>query len=172
MINSKAFFTVGGFDPLPPFERIFQDVDLSRQIALYYDMAQINKIACCIRTGEANSTTNYAGVFIANRQSREKIFKISGAFKRMVESTDSVSSCSSYWHGKIVYYYLASAKWNIKHRQLLTAFSRTAYAIAGVFISGRHILTKYFWQGILKPHYPRVRRLLTDYDEDLFTNAW
>lgn len=170
MIKSDVFFRIGGFDSLPPFSRIFQDVDLSRQVALHYEMAQIDKIVCCIRTGSVGSTTNHPELFVANRQSREKVLNAPGAFTRMRGSAHISSSYSSYWYGKIVYYYLASAKWHVQRKSLLTAISRTIYATIGTVSASRDIFSSAFWHGVLKPHYPRVGRALVEYEEDLFAN--
>ena len=156
MIESKAFFGVGGFASLYSLLGGFEDVDLSRQIARHYDMARINKVVTCIRIGTEGSTTNYTNMFMQNRQSREKALNGFGTFARMRGSARISPSRSSYWYGKIVYYYLASTKWHLQHKRLFTAASRGVYTLASLVTAGRHLQSADFWRGVLKPHYPRM----------------
>jgi hypothetical protein len=172
MIEAKAFFEVGGFASLQSLLGGFEDVHLSRQIARYYDMARLDKVVTCIRIGTEGSTTNYTNMFMQNRQSRERALDTPGTFVRMRGSAQVSPSRSSYWYGKIVYYYLASAKWHFQYKRLLTAVSRGVYAMASFFTAGRYALSTEFWQGGLKPHSPRMGIALQESGADhLFANT-
>ncbi len=171
MIQSEAFFAVGGFDTLAPFSAIFQDIDLSRRIACHYEMAQVGEVVTCIRMGEVGSTTNYAYMFIANRKSREKAINNPGSFTRMIRAAHNSSFNRSYWYGKIAYYYLASAKWHVQGRNLFTALSRTSYAFASFVSAGKHLFAAEYWRGISTPHFPRQWSAVGEYEEDLFADT-
>lgn len=155
-ISAEPFFRVGGFAPLPSLLGGFEDIDLCRQISLYGSMAHTNQVVASIRVGDLGSTTDYVGMFQQNRQSREKFLEMPGAFTRLRNSALSSSLKSSYWYGKVLYYYLASMKWNIRRKHLTTAASRLCFTLAGVFFSGRHFFFHDFWQGLSKPHYPKM----------------
>jgi glycosyltransferase involved in cell wall biosynthesis len=155
-ISAKAFFEVGGFASLHSLQGGFEDVDLSRQISLYSDMARTDMVVTSIRAGDAGSTTNYVDMFKQNRQSREKTLGMLGAFHRLLDSARSSPSGSSYWHGKIIYYYLASMKWNAQKGDIFTSASRFCYSVVGLLLSGRHFFATDFWRGVIKPHYPRM----------------
>ncbi len=170
-IESKAFFEVGGFASLQSLLGGFEDVDLSRLISGYRDMVFAPKIVSCIRVGDVGSTTNYVTMFKQNRQSREKALKVSGAFSRMRASANDSQPDSSYWHGRIVYAYMASVKWNLKQRDLFTAVSRAAYVIVALFFSFKLLLNTQFWRGALKPHIPRQGIALEAYEKELFADT-
>ena len=156
LIESKAFFAVGGFASLESLLGGFEDVDLSRQIACKYDMARLNRVVTCIRVGTESSTTNYSNMFSQNRQSREKTLNTPGTFARMRASAQADASRPGYWYGKIIYYYLASTKWHFEHKRLFSAANRTVYTLASLVTAGRYIFSADFWHGVLKPHYPRM----------------
>jgi hypothetical protein len=162
---------VGGFETLYPFSRVFQDIDLSRKIAHYYQMAQIGEIVCCIRAGDVGSTTNYPDMFLANRQSRENALNTSGASARLRASVFSSPSRSSYWYGRIIYYYLASLKWNVQRKRLLTSASRGIHILLFFAIANRHILSNDFWCGVMKPHLPVARIVIEKSGVNLYANT-
>jgi glycosyltransferase involved in cell wall biosynthesis len=167
VIRSDAFFKVGGFASLDSLLGGFEDIDLSRQIAGYYDMARTDMVVTCIRAGDQSSTTNYIDMFNQNRQSREKALDMPGAFTRMKGSASSGSSRSSYWYGKIVYYYLASVRWHLHQRRFFTAASRSIYALVSLAIAARYLLSTDFWRGVFRPHYPRMGVALQESGADL-----
>lgn len=157
LVKSDAFFRVGGFASLPSLHGGFEDIDLTRKIAMYYDVAGTADLVANIRIGDVGSTTDYENLFIQNRQSRENALGMFGAFSRMRSSVSNSLPDSSYWYGRIVYYYIASFRRNIREKRLFSAVSRAIYAAVGFIISGRHIFHPHFWRGLLKPHIPRVR---------------
>jgi glycosyltransferase involved in cell wall biosynthesis len=124
LITSKAFFAVDGFASLPSLGGGFEDVHLSRQISLFYDMARTEQIVTTIRIGDVSSTTNYVTMFDQNRHSREKTIAATQAFRRLVASAKSNASHPNYWFGKVVYYYMASMKWQLQTKHFFTAASR------------------------------------------------
>jgi glycosyltransferase involved in cell wall biosynthesis len=166
MIDSKAFFAVGGFASLYSLLGGFEDIDLSRQIAGYYDMARTNMVVACIRAGDQGSTTNYIDMFEQNRQSRDKALSLPGAFTRMKASARSSLSRSDYWYGKVVYYYLASIRWHLQQKRLFTAVSRSVYTLASFTTAGKYLLSTDFWLGVLQPHYSRMGVALQDSGAD------
>jgi glycosyltransferase involved in cell wall biosynthesis len=156
VIRADAFFQVDGFASLPSLGGGFEDVHLSRQIALHYDMARTEQIVATIRIGDVSSTTNYVTMFDQNRHSREKTLAVRGAFRRLIHSGSSHPTRSNYWFGKVIYYYMASMKWNLQDRQFFTAASRTSYLLAGIVLAGHRLFSSEFWRGVLRPHYPRM----------------
>lgn len=160
LIDSKAFFAVGGFASLPSLLGGYEDIDLLRQIAQHYEIARVAQVVASIRAGDRESTTDYANMFNQNRQSREKMLNTPGAFTRMRESARASTTDSAYWYGRIVYYYLASMRWNLRHKRLFVAASRSAYSIASFAIAGWRILSTSFWRGVLRPHHNQVRNAI------------
>lgn len=160
LILSEAFFAVDGFASLPSLGGGFEDVHLSRQIALVYDMARTDQIVTTIRIGDVSSTTNYVTMFDQNRRSREKTITSPQAFGRLVASARSTSSHSAYWFGKVVYYYMASMKWQLQNKYFFTAASRGAHMLAGFALAGARLFTSDFWRGVIRPHYPRMGRAI------------
>jgi glycosyltransferase involved in cell wall biosynthesis len=156
LISSESFFAVDGFASLPSLGGGFEDIHLSRQISLFYEMARTEKIVTAIRIGDISSTTNYVTMFHQNRQSREKTIAAKYAFQCMISSAKSSPTKSNYWLGKVIYYYMASMKWNLTQKQFFTAASRAAYLLAGFALSGARLLSPEFWRGVIRPHYPRM----------------
>jgi hypothetical protein len=134
-------------------------------------MAFTPKIVTCIRVGDVGSTTNYVTMFQQNRQSREKALKAPGAFSRIRDSARDREPDSNYWHGRIVYIYLASVKWNLKRRDYFTAVSRAAYMAAALIFPLGTIFSSDFWRGALKPHYPRQGLALEASEKELYAET-
>jgi glycosyltransferase involved in cell wall biosynthesis len=155
-IASNAFFAVDGFASLPSLGGGFEDVHISRQISLFHDMARTEKVVTTIRIGEASSTTNYITMFDQNRHSREKTIGTHQAFYRMIASARSSPSRPNYWFGKVIYYYLASLKWNLQNKHFFTAASRGTHMLAGFALAGTRLFSSDFWHGVIRPHYPRM----------------
>ena len=172
LILAEAFFAVDGFASLPSLGGGFEDVHLSRQISLFYDMARTENVVTTIRIGDIGSTTNYVTMFHQNRQSREKTIEMDHAFHRMIDSAKSNSSRANYWFGKIIYYYLASLKWNLQNERFFNAASRAAYVLAGFASAGYRLFSSEFWHGVLRPHYPRMGVAIQDAGADhLYANT-
>lgn len=167
-ISADSFFAVGGFASLHSLLGGFEDVDLSRLISRYYDMAFAPEIVTCIRAGEVGSTTNYLTMFQQNRQSREKVLKTPGSFSRMKDSANASQSNAPYWHGRIVYLYLTSVKWNLKEKRLFTTISRAAHALAALMFPFSNVFSNQFWRGVIKPHIPRQGNAFEEYGKELF----
>jgi glycosyltransferase involved in cell wall biosynthesis len=160
LISSDAFFAVDGFASLPSLGGGFEDIHLSRQISLFYDMARTEQIVTTIRIGDVSSTTNYVTMFDQNRRSREQTIASSQAFGRLIDSARMTSSHPDYWFGKVVYYYMASMKWQLQNKYFFTAASRGAHMLAGFALAGSRLLTSDFWRGVIRPHYPRMGRAI------------
>jgi glycosyltransferase involved in cell wall biosynthesis len=152
LIRVDAFFDAGGFAPLPLLLGGFEDVHLERVIASKREFAATPDVVAAIRMGESGSTTKWIGLFNQNRQSRELAIDITGAFSRMRDSAINSPSRKTYWYGQMIYYYLASVKWNIARRNLFKATSRLTFAFAGFLLSGSYILTSDFWRGLTSSH--------------------
>lgn len=172
LIISNAFFEVDGFASLPSLGGGFEDVHLSRQISLFYDMARTEKVVATIRIGDIGSTTNYVTMFDQNRQSREKTIEMETAFQRMVDSAKSNSTRANYWFGRVIYFYLASMKWNIQNKSFFRAASRGSRMLAGFALAGSRLLSPDFWRGVIRPHYPRMGTAIQEAGADhLYANT-
>ena len=147
IIRSDAFFAVGGFASLNSLLGGDEDVDLSRQISLNYEFAGTADLVAVIQFGHEGSTTNYAQLRQQSRKSREKMLAFPGASGRLLDSARGRSLYVNYWYGRVLWCYLASIYWNLRHRRPFTAVSRFIYSVITLFASGRHILSRHFWRG-------------------------
>jgi hypothetical protein len=140
LINSKIFFTVGGFNPLISGP---EDIDLTRRIALHSDIAGTSEIVAGIEMGEEGSSTDYSRHAESSRLAREFILDENDVFTRM-----RLSSKSNYWHGRLVRVYLTSMVWNIQHHRPMTAISRSILGSTGFFTAGRKSFSREFWRAV------------------------
>ena len=171
IVESKAFFKVGGFVMLNALKGGFEDIHLTRQIANQYEFMNVPKLVACSRSGDNGSTTNYANMFNQNRESREQTLDLPGAYQRLIASARNNPHRKGYWHGRVTYYYLGSAERNFRERRLFTAISRGTSAIASLFAANRYLFSVDFWHGMTKPHYPRVWQAIINSGKKLFTNT-
>ena len=168
-IDSKAFFAVGGFELL--FSTSGQDVDLSRKISRYYDFAHSSSITAKIRYGDSGSTTDYGRQISNNRLSREKNLDLSGAFARLRTSARASTDRAAYWQGRIIYYYLASVRWNLMQRNLSRAASRATYLLLALLTSGMLLFSPSLWKAIFQPHFNLVRSSLGIIGDKMYQNT-
>jgi glycosyltransferase involved in cell wall biosynthesis len=147
LIRSEAFFAVGGFASLDSLLGGDEDVDLSRQISLSYEFAGTSHLVAVIQFGHAGSTTNYAQLRQQSRKSREKMLAFPGASARLLDSARGRSLHVNYWYGRVLWCYLASFYWNMRHRRPFSAVSRLIYSAITLVASGRHTLSRHFWRG-------------------------
>jgi len=168
-IDSKAFFAVGGFELL--FSTSGQDVDLSRKIARYYDFTHTSSITAKIRYGDSGSTTDYGRQISNNRLSREKNLDLSGAFARLRTSARASADRVAYWQGRIIYYYLASVRWNLMQRNLSRAASRATYLLLALLTSGMLLFSPSLWKAIFQPHFNLVRSSLGIIGDKMYQNT-
>ena len=168
-IDSKAFFAVGGFELL--FSTSGQDIDLSRKIARYYDFAHSSSITAKIRYGDSGSTTDYGRQIFNNRLSREKNLDLPGAFARLLTSAHASTDRAAYWHGRIIYYYLASVRWNLLQRNLSKAASRAAHLLLALLTSGMLLFSSSLWKAIFQPHFNLVRSSLGIIGDKMYQNT-
>jgi glycosyltransferase involved in cell wall biosynthesis len=162
LINSSAFFRVGGFAPLNTLEGGYEDIDLSRLVSRYYDFSPTSEVVAAIRFGDVGSTTDYNNLLRQNRRSREKNLDLAGAFGRLLSSAQNANNRSHYWQGQIIYYHLVSILWNLKRKHFLRALSRLIFTILAIAGSIHHIFSWDFWRGSLSPHSNLVRVTLGD----------
>lgn len=168
-INAKAFFAVGGFDTL--FSTSGQDVDLSRKIARYYEFAQSLALAAKIRFGDEDSTTDYSRQISNSRLSRENNLDLPGAFDRLRASVGASTDRTAYWQGRIIYYYLASVRWNLAQKQFSRAANRAIQLLLALFTSGRFLLSRSLWKAISQPHFNLVRSSLGITGDKMYRNT-
>jgi glycosyltransferase involved in cell wall biosynthesis len=172
IVEANAFFRVGGFAMLTALKGGFEDIHLSRQIACYADFMNVPILVAIIRSGDNGSTTNYANMFNQNRESREQILDMPGALWRLIDSARTNRQRQGYWHGRAVYYFLGSAARNLRaEKRVFTSLSRGVSALKSLMAAGKHIFTSDFWQGISKPHYPRVWLAILESGKTLFNNT-
>jgi glycosyltransferase involved in cell wall biosynthesis len=144
LIEAKAFFTVGGFNPLISGP---EDIDLLRRMALHGDIAGTEKVVAHIVRGEASSTTDYTCHPEMSRWAREIILNSPGVFARMQSSARS-----SYWRGRIVRAYLTSMVWNLQHKRLCLAVSRAIFSLASLVLATPHLFSSSFLRAVAKPY--------------------
>lgn len=171
IVDANAFFKVGGFAMLESLNGGFEDIHLTRQIAVNYEFLNIPKLVACIRSGDAGSTTNFAGMFSQNQESREKILKLPGSYQRLISSARDNPTRNGYWQGKVVYYLLGSAVRNFRARRLFTAGSRTLFALVGLLTAGPYLFRAEFWHGATKPHFSLVWLAIKNSGQNLFPNT-
>jgi glycosyltransferase involved in cell wall biosynthesis len=144
LISRSAFFAIGGFNPLISAT---EDVDLSRRILLQGALAETDQIIACIGMGTEESTTDHVRSSPDSRKAREAILEDPTAYHRML-----ISANTPYWSGRIVRAYLTSAIWNLRHRMLFTACSRSINSVLGFLRSYTHWIDASFWMAIFKPY--------------------
>ena len=139
-IDSKAFFTIGGFT-----HNLLatQDVDLCRRIALNGKLCGTTELVSCIGMGTEGSTTNYQRGPELSRWAREYILNDSKVWSRLWGS-----ACSTEWQGRIPRIYLTSMIWNLRCKKLLPALSRAIYGSAGLLLAGKSLLCLDFWKSL------------------------
>jgi glycosyltransferase involved in cell wall biosynthesis len=169
LINSAAFFKVGGFAPLNSLEGGYEDIDLSRLVSMYYEFSRTSEIVTAIRFGDVGSTTKYNNLVRQNRRSREKNIDLDGAFNRMRASAQADNSRPHYWQGQIVYYHLASIFWHLRQKLFLKTANRLLFAFLAIIISIPYTFSLDFWRGCFLPHHNLVRITLGDLDNILYT---
>lgn len=146
-IRSEAFFGVGGYrtDILGT-----EDLDLSRRIARIGRLANTAEpVACLLRGDTWDTSTNYLRAPEDTKRSRDAILDEAGIFTHLIRTADS-----GYWYGRMLRVYLSTITWNIRRKQYLRALSRCLYSLAGLALSGRHIGTKTYWEGVRAKHVP------------------
>jgi glycosyltransferase involved in cell wall biosynthesis len=153
LIEAKAFFAVGGFNPLISGP---EDIDLCRRIVLHTNVANIPTIVACIGMGTEKSTTNQAHARLYGRWAREKILSEPGVFTRMRTSANN-----SYWYGRIVRAYLTSTVWNLQYKCIFTAASRVVFDLMSFILAGRRLFSPSFW-----------RAIITSYESETFLNGF
>lgn len=141
LINSQAFFTVGGFNPRLTGP---EDIDLLRRMTLNGDVAESPHLVAFVARGETGSSTDYERHPQASRWAREWILDSPGVFARLRSS-----AASNAWHGRILRIYLTSVIWNLRHKRVASAASRLIYGLACLIISGPKALTASFWGAVL-----------------------
>lgn len=153
LFDARIFHSLGGFASLEMLRGGDEDVDLTRRISLQNDIAGVTKLVAAIRIGRNESTTNYSNLKEQSRQSREIILSMPGAFSRLRDSAQGRLNASSYWYGRIVWIYLSSVLWNIKEKNIFTAFSRMMYFCVGFIMSFKFWFSLKYWRGAARPHH-------------------
>ncbi|MCK4726134.1 MAG: glycosyltransferase [Anaerolineales bacterium] len=144
LIQTEAFFDVGGFNPVLPTA---EDIDLCRRIALIGDMASTSAVVACHAIGVEGSSQPRHLDAVYSRWAREKILAEPYVFSRMRNSANS-----SYWYGRIVRVYATSMVWNLWHKRGFTAASRALFGLWAFVEAGRHIFSPPFWQAIAREY--------------------
>lgn len=142
MIQAKAFFEIGGFEPQLLGA---EDIHLCRRIALRYSLATTPiQVACMLRGKGWNTTFDYSNSVKYYRIGREMNLNEPGVFSRL-----HASVTSGFWHGRIVRIYLASMAWNLTHEQIFAAASRATSGAGSFILAGTRVLSRDFWRGIV-----------------------
>jgi glycosyltransferase involved in cell wall biosynthesis len=143
-IERKTFLRIGGFNPLLTGP---EDIDLLRRVLMEEDAVETPDLISHITMGIEGSTTDYARHAQASRFAREAILDGGNARHRM-----SQSATDPFWKGRMLRIYLTSVAWNVAHRRLLTAASRTLFSVLSFFLAGRNIFSKRFWLAVSQPY--------------------
>jgi glycosyltransferase involved in cell wall biosynthesis len=144
LIRADTFFAVGGFDPLISGP---EDIDLLRRIALHADLAETDQVVAYIARGEDGSTTDYGRHAEPRRWARERTLGSHGVLGRF-----RASATSSYLQGRILRVYLTSVVWNLQHRRLFAALSRSIFGLASFVLAGRHLLSASYWRALARAY--------------------
>ncbi len=138
LLRAKEFYRAGEFDV---YFTAAQDRDLGRRISLLGEVAKTPALITQIRVGQIKSSTNWARLPEFDREGREKVLNQPGVFARLWD----LSNRSGYLHGRVSRAYLASAVWNLKHKNIFTSFSRlVSLGIFGI----PFVFSPEFWEGL------------------------
>lgn len=140
MIQTTAFFNIGGFEPLISGP---EDIDLLRRIALHGDLASMDAVVAFLGMGAEGSSTDTARHAERSRWAREKILQQPSVFRRMKGSANQ-----STWRGRWVRIYVTSALWNLKKGNLLIAISRLLHGLAALVYSLPDWFDAQFWHAL------------------------
>lgn len=158
IIQARAFFEVGGFNPLICGT---EDEDLCRRIAARADFANTNDVIACLYRGQTWSTsTNYLRAPEDTKYSRDLILSKPRVFQRFRSSADS-----SYWSGRVLRVFLSTLVWNLKKKRLFTVLSRLLYSLAFFALSIKYLFSREYWAGLRADHVPEsLHFVMKNYD--------
>jgi len=149
IIQSRAFFEVGGFNPLICGT---EDEDLCRRIALRSDFANTRGVVACLYRGQTWSTsTNYQRAPEDTKYSRDLILAKPNTFQRLRSSVGS-----SYWSGRLLHVYFSSLIWNLRKKRFFSALSRLLYSSAFLGLSIKYLIYRDYWAGLGADHVPET----------------
>lgn len=143
-IEKSTFMRLGGFHPQLTGP---EDIDLLRRVLLQEDCAETPHVVAYVVRGEEGSTTNYSQHSDASRAARESILDEPGAYSRM-----RASAVDPFWRARMLRIYLTSVVWNLQHRRVWRAASRSVFCAAALITAGASIFSKHFWGTIRKPY--------------------
>jgi glycosyltransferase involved in cell wall biosynthesis len=147
LIQSRAFFDVGGYNPSICGT---EDLDLCRRIALHGSFAGTHAAVACMLRGQTwHTSTDYARAPEDNRRSRDDVLGQPGALRRMAASANS-----GYWYGRIFRIYLSTIPFHLKQNRFFTAASRALSSLAWLVLAGRYSVSRGFWRGVKAHHTP------------------
>lgn len=158
ILRSDAFFRVGGFNPLISGT---EDLDICKRIAFIGSLANTPEtVACLFRGRDWNTSTDYLRAPEDVRRSRDAVLDEPGALKKIVSSARG-SSNAGYWFGRAFRVYLSTISYNISHKGLFAAISRTIFGIASCLMAGRHVFSANFLNGVRADHVPETLHFIT-----------
>lgn len=158
IIQSRAFFEVGGFNPLICGT---EDEDLCRRIASCADFANTPDVVACLYRGQSwNTSTNYLRAPEDTKYSRDLVLSQPNIFQRLRASVDS-----SYWSGRVLRVYLSTVAWNLRKKRFFTALSRLLYSLAFLVLSIHRLFGREYWAGFRADHVPETLHfVMKEYD--------
>jgi len=158
IIQSRAFFEAGGFNPLIC---VTQDEDLCRRIASRGDFANTADVVACLYRGQTwKTSTNYLRAPEYTKYSRDLILSRPKTFQRFRSST-----ASGYWQGRVLRVYLSTLVWNLKKKHFFTALSRLLYTFAYLGLSINNLFSREYWAGLRADHVPEsLHFVMKNYD--------
>jgi len=149
LIQSRAFFQVGGFNPLINGT---EDEDLCRRISSIGDFANTTDVVACLFRGQTwNTSTNYRRAPEDTKYSRDLILSTPGIFQRLRSSANS-----SYWSGRVLRVYTSTLVWNLRRKRFFTFLSRLLYSFAFAALSIKYVFSREYWAGLTADHVPET----------------
>lgn len=146
LVNSDAFYFVGGFDTT---FKAGEDRDLGRRLAMIGNITYTQFPIARFRVGLVGSTTNWTINIEEDRRSREKALNLRNSLAR---ATASAKTCiwhgntfEVYWRGRLCRAFLASLIWNLRRKNILIAVNR---GISCFIAAGFKFLSRNFWLGL------------------------
>ena len=147
LIQSQAFFAIGGFNPLICGT---EDEDLCRRISAMGDLAHTENVVACLFRGQSwNTSTNYLRAPEDTRYSRNLILSEPGVFKRLKNSTKT-----AYWAGRVLKVYLSTVVWNFKRNAFIAALSRLLHSLSFALVFAKYTFSRLYWDGLTADHVP------------------
>jgi glycosyltransferase involved in cell wall biosynthesis len=157
IIDSQAFFAVGGFDAKLPNG---DEVSLFRRLSMLGDFGNTTQIVLNISRGEGwRTSVDYARSSVESlRVSREHLLDQRAVFRRLL-----LSANQAYWRARLVKAYAASGYWNLRNRRPVKTLSRMGYLLVSMAATLGSVVYRDYWRAMADSQVPvTFQRVLAD----------